>query len=945
MKVRILAAIVVCSSSCGGSCGAPTPPALPDVSFSTAAEHPRAALLSVGGTGPGDVWLVGAQPSPAGPPLVLHGDGSSWTAVDTGQRHALWWVHAFDDGRAYLGGDGATLLRIDDERVTRLHTPGFAGQTVFGVWGSAPDDMWAVGGFAGRSGFAWRTDGATVRDEPLPLDLPRSADGEPAALFKVWGRSSDDVWLVGSVGTVLHWDGAAFHIVASGTTDTLFTVTGDDDEVVIVGGGAAGVVLRGDVDGLVDDTPPGAPLLQGVAKDGDGNVWVAGAGGYAAGAPPGGAWQQVDVDGADNVASIHALWHDGKDGLWAVGGNVLTPALDAGVAVTTSTLVPSTYRPADPPPPSTSCPADAVDPVPEGSIARRWREQLLNAIRRDVPHPPVQARNIFHTSVAIWDAWAAYDPIARGVVVDEDAVVDGAVDIDEARRVAISTAAYRVLHHRFAHAQNSAVTLACFDDFMATLGLDPDDDHATGDDAVAVGNRIGQAVIDHGLNDGCNEQNGYADTTGWAPTNPVLVVDRPGTRLDDPHTWQQLNLARAETQNGIVLDTTVQPYLGAQWRNALPFALSRDPDTGLYANPGPAPDVDDDAIVNEVVEVLRLGAALDASDGETIDISPAVRGNNPLGTNDGHGHALNPATGLPYASNVVRRGDFERVVAEMWADGPKSETPPGHWLTIADDVADARAARGEPFVPWGQGAPVDRLTWDCLAGLVVSGATHDAAIAAWELKRASLGPRPISLVRYYAGKGQRTDPSLPHYSPEGLPLVPGLIELITEESSAPGQRHFALRHFVGELAVRGWPGEPGDRVHEHTPVQWMRALEWIPYQRRTFVTPAFPGFVSGHSTFSHAAAEALTALTGTPFFPGGSHEFVAKADDYLVFEQGPSTDVRLQWATYQDAADQAGQSRLYGGIHIFADDRAGRIVGHDAGRGAAARARELFEGR
>jgi membrane-associated phospholipid phosphatase len=169
--------------------------------------------------------------------------------------------------------------------------------------------------------------------------------------------------------------------------------------------------------------------------------------------------------------------------------------------------------------------------------------------------------------------------------------------------------------------------------------------------------------------------------------------------------------------------------------------------------------------------------------------------------------------------------------------------------------------------------------------------------------------------------------------------------MITEESSAPGERHFVLRHFVGELAVRGWPGEPGDRLREHTPVQWMRAVEWIPYQRRTFVSPAFPGFVSGHSTFSRAAAEALTALTGSPFFPGGMFEFVARADAYLVFENGPSTDVRLQWATYQDAADQAGQSRLFGGIHIFADDRAGRIVGEAAGLGAAARARELFEGR
>jgi hypothetical protein len=133
-------------------------------------------------------------------------------------------------------------------------------------------------------------------------------------------------------------------------------------------------------------------------------------------------------------------------------------------------------------------------------------------------------------------------------------------------------------------------------------------------------------------------------------------------------------------------------------------------------------------------------------------------------------------------------------------------------------------------------------------------------------------------------------------------------------------------------------------VHEVGGVTWIRALDWIPYQRRTFVTPAFPGFTSGHSTFSRAAAEVLAALTGSPFFPGGLGEFVAHRDAYLVFEDGPSVDVRLQWATYYDAADQAGQSRIYGGIHIQPDDFAGRKAGSLVGLDAVARARIYFDG-
>jgi hypothetical protein len=932
--MRRLSGALVLFVLAGCQCG------LPQVEFTRVVRHPDAALMSVGGTGPDDVWLVGAQPAANAAPFVLHGDGTSWTPIETGQVHDLWWVHAFRDGPAYLVGSGASFIRIDDGVVTRLPAPGFAGLTAFGTWGPAPDDMWAVGGHAGRAGFVWRSDGVTVRDEPIPLDVPRSPDGELGALLKVWGRSANDVWIVGGVGTILHWNGSAFSVVPSATTETLFTVHGDADEVVIVGGSANGILLRGGLDGLRVDTPPGAPLLQGVVKDGQGNIWVAGSNGFAAGQPKGGAWETVDLGfGEIKPASVHALWEDGEGGITAVGGNVLSPALDDGVAV--STVTSSPYSPPVPVVPDPVCPDEAIDPKPEGSIARRWREQLLNAIRRDVPNPPVHARNLLHTSMAIWDAWAAWDPAVHGVVTDVDV---NAADVAAARETAISYAAYRVLRHRYANSQGAGISRACFDDFMAVLGLDPEDTHVTGEDPIAIGNRVGLAVIDGFLDDGANEENGYKDTTGWTPTNPVMVVDRPGTNLTDPNVWQQLNLALAETQNGIILDETVQPYIGPHWRNVTPFAMDRDPDTGLYSEPGDFPSVDDERLIGEVVDVIEKTASLDIDDGVLIDISPSAIGNNTLGENDGTGHAQNPFAGSPYPPNLVKRGDFTRVVAEMWADGPKSETPPGHWLKIAHEISDTMEELGLPLTPYGEGEPVDRLAWDVAIGLAVTGATHDAAVAAWELKRAGLGPRPISLVRYFAGKGQRSDPLMPSYDPEGLPLKPGVIEVITPASSAPGERHFHLRHFVGELAVRSWPGEPGDRANVHTPFVWMRALDWIPYQRRTFVTPAFPGFVSGHSTFSRAAAEALTAFTDSPFFPGGLGEFVAPKDGYLIFENGPSEDLRLQWATYFDAADQSGQSRILGGIHIFSDDTMGRRIGSTVGLGAVAKAKALWDG-
>ena len=66
-------------------------------------------------------------------------------------------------------------------------------------------------------------------------------------------------------------------------------------------------------------------------------------------------------------------------------------------------------------------------------------------------------------------------------------------------------------------------------------------------------------------------------------------------------------------------------------------------------------------------------------------------------------------------------------------------------------------------------------------------------------------------------------------------------------------------------------------------VGWILAENWWPYQRPTFVTPPFAGYVSGHSTYSRAASEILTKITGTPFFPGGLGEFTAKQNEFVIY--------------------------------------------------------------
>jgi hypothetical protein len=310
------------------------------------------------------------------------------------------------------------------------------------------------------------------------------------------------------------------------------------------------------------------------------------------------------------------------------------------------------------------------------------------------------------------------------------------------------------------------------------------------------------------------------------------------------------------------------------------------------------------------------------------------------GGDPGKGRSINPRTGQPYKPQFVPRGDYTRVLAEFWADGPTSETPPGHWFTILNKVTDHPAFQKKLR---GQGPILDDLEWDVKAYLALGGAVHDAAITAWGIKGWYDTIRPISVIRWMADRGQSTDPNLPRYSPVGIPLIPGYIELVQATDSllagANGEN-------VGKIKLYTWRGHDyiTDPTIDMAGVGWILAEKWWPYQRPTFVTPPFAGYVSGHSTYSRTAAEVMTLLTGDEYFPGGIGEFYAEKNKFLKFESGPSVDVTLQWATYRDAADQCSLSRIWGGIHPPVDDIPGRLIGKELGANAFNLAERYFTG-
>jgi len=571
------------------------------------------------------------------------------------------------------------------------------------------------------------------------------------------------------------------------------------------------------------------------------------------------------------------------------------------------------------------------------SVARQWNEITLEAIRHDLPAPTVHARNLYHMSAAMFDAWAVFDEKAVGVFVSEKYLGSSS---NAARSEAISYAAYRVLEARYLDSIGATETIPALDVLMAELCYPIDATESVSDEPSAIGNRIARTILDAGLEDGSNEANGY--DADYEAVNPPLLVRESGTEMNDPNRWQPLEIENMVSQNGILLDSGVQEFIDPHWGFVTGFALPPSPATGVPVDPGTPPNLGDpltdQRFKDDAVEVVTFSSLLDPSGAQTIDISPASIGNNSIGTQDGTGFSVNPATGEPYEPLMVNQADFARVVAEFWADGPDSETPPGHWNTLANEVSDQLT---EELRIRGDGEPVDRLEWDVKLYLALNGANHDAAIAAWGSKGHYDYVRPISMIRWMGGLGQSSDPDGEAFHADGLPLHDGLVEVVTENSSAAGERHAQLAEHVGEIAVLSYIGNPADIENDIGGVDWILAVDWIPYQSPTFVTPSFAAYVSGHSAFSRASAEVLTAFTGSEFFPGGFGEWSFEPG-WLKFESGPTAPVTLQWATYRDASDQAGISRLYGGIHVRADDFQGRIIGAQIGTAAWELAQEHY---
>src|SRR6266480_2185024 len=225
------------------------------------------------------------------------------------------------------------------------------------------------------------------------------------------------------------------------------------------------------------------------------------------------------------------------------------------------------------------------------------------------------------------------------------------------------------------------------------------------------------------------------------------------------------------------------PYLLPQWGFVMPFAMSS---SSQFRPPGP-PSLDSQRYAADYNEVKTLGAAVGST-----------------------------------------RTAEQTEIALFWAAGAGTETPPGHWNSIAQIIADARG---------------NTLEQNARLFALLNIGMADAAICAWDAKYTFHFWRPVTAINFV--------------EPE---------------------------------------------------------LHWMSF----IVTPPFPDYVSGHSTFSGAAATVLTLFYGTEDLP------FTTGSDFLP-------GVYRSFATCLDAAEEAAVSRLYGGIHFRSANEDGLQAGISIG--------------
>ena len=436
----------------------------------------------------------------------------------------------------------------------------------------------------------------------------------------------------------------------------------------------------------------------------------------------------------------------------------------------------------------------------------RWNEALLQAVRDARMPPPQVARALAVVHTSMFDAWAAYDAVAVGTRLGPRFRRPRWERTPSNKIEAVSFAAHRALIDLFPSRRADL-----FDPLLVELGYIPGKKTWGSSDPATVGLSAADAVIAFRHHDGSNQLGDLTPAgTPYADYTGYVPANDPVT-LTDPSRWQPVLLP----------DGSSQRFLTPHWRHVTPFALTS---ASQFRPPAPAR----------------------------------------------YGSAAYVAQSLPVIFMSATLSDRTKAIATYWADGPSTETPPGHWMQFAQAVSTR-----------------DRhsLDDDVKMFFALANALLDASIAAWDAKVAYDSVRPTSAIRFL---------------------------------------------FAGQL-IPSWGGPTRG-------TQLIDGSQWQSY----IPTPAFAEYVSGHSTFSAAAATILKYATGSDAMR--MRATVAAGSSPIEPGVAPSEDVTLAWKTFSEAADQAGLSRQLGGIHFRDGDIEGRHLGRRLGEQAWKKAAKYFLG-
>jgi hypothetical protein len=559
-----------------------------------------------------------------------------------------------------------------------------------------------------------------------------------------------------------------------------------------------------------------------------------------------------------------------------------------------------------------------------------WNAAALQEVRKSKAlrnGPPMVARALAIVHTCIYDAWAAYDAAAVGTTdTGSDLLPPGSrrrpaeERTDDNKAKAISFAAYRCLRNLYPDAASTVRLNAVLVNDRVNADGNPDPlghlprtgpaydlteaTYMFANTPAGVGNLAAQYVIDARANDGSNQ---YGDL---APV-PVLCES-----VSYPRPPPELSVTVMQL---VGADPLLQPLpcLGPGGAQTAPYADYDDLAAGYrhYVPSNPLmgfcrPELTECPAPDDYIDpVLLWPYVVDPNHWQ-----PLVYNNHARQTFvAAHWERVTPfaltsadqfddTLFIPPPDYEKSPGQYQKDVNDMiqysrdldtgrklmveyWADGPDSELPPGHWGLFAQWVSQR------------DGHSIDQ---DVKMFFAMHNASFDAGIVAWHIKRKYNGVRPITAIRF-AKQGQ---------------------------------------------TIYAWGG-PG-RPIEHIPGE-----KWSPYNPGGNLTPPFPGYFSGHSVFSRSSATVLALFTGSDDF--GFSTDIGKCDvayfgiDFSRcfgrVEPGiPDADKTISFATFSEAAEEAGLSRLYGGIHFADDNTTAQNVGYLIGQQAWKKALTYFNG-